>query len=316
VADQVGPGRRQPDDVDGEFHRTAAPAEDAGLADIAAGLGLPGLIDVHVHLLPADLQRRVWRHFDNAGPMIGRPWPIRYRWPVPRLVEHLAAIGVRRFSTMPYAHAPGVAAGLNDYAAGLAAQFPAVLPSFTFFPEAGALDYVTDALNRGARIGKVHLQVGDFDPRVPELVPVWGLLAEAGVPVVIHAGSGPVPGRHTGVAPVADLLRRHSGLVLVVAHMGGTEFEGFLELAERRASVHLDTTMVFTDFFEDQWPYPRELLPRVVGIADQVLFGSDFPSIPYSYRHAVDAILRLGLGVEVERAILWHNAATLLRLET
>jgi hypothetical protein len=36
-------------------------------------LGLPGLADVHTHFLPARMQRRVWAHFDPAGPLIGRP---------------------------------------------------------------------------------------------------------------------------------------------------------------------------------------------------------------------------------------------------
>ena len=39
-------------------------------------LGLPGLADVHTHFLPERMQRRVWAHFDSAGPLIGRPWPI------------------------------------------------------------------------------------------------------------------------------------------------------------------------------------------------------------------------------------------------
>ena len=42
-------------------------------------LGLPGLADVHTHFLPPRMQRRVWDHFDQAGPLIGRPWPLHYR---------------------------------------------------------------------------------------------------------------------------------------------------------------------------------------------------------------------------------------------
>ena len=42
-------------------------------------LGVPGLFDVHVHFLPPRMQAKVWAQFDSAGPLIGRPWPIRYR---------------------------------------------------------------------------------------------------------------------------------------------------------------------------------------------------------------------------------------------
>ena len=42
-------------------------------------LGLPGIFDVHVHFLPPNIQAKVWAQFDQAGPKIGREWPIRYR---------------------------------------------------------------------------------------------------------------------------------------------------------------------------------------------------------------------------------------------
>jgi hypothetical protein len=40
-------------------------------------LGLPGLADVHVHFLPERMQRRVWVHFDEAAPLIGRERPFQ-----------------------------------------------------------------------------------------------------------------------------------------------------------------------------------------------------------------------------------------------
>ena len=43
-------------------------------------LGLPGLVDLHTHFLPERMLRRVWEHFDEVGPLIGRPWPIADRW--------------------------------------------------------------------------------------------------------------------------------------------------------------------------------------------------------------------------------------------
>jgi len=76
--------------------------------------------------------------------------------------------------------------------------------------------------------------------------------------------------------------------------------------------VHLDTTMVFTDFFEGEGPFPRELLPRVAAIGEKVLLGSDFPNIPYPYAHQVDALERLGLGDDWLRGVLWENAARLI----
>jgi hypothetical protein len=80
---------------------------------------------------------------------------------------------------------------------------------------------------------KVHLQVGGFSPTQPELDPVWGVLAEAGTPIIVHAGSGPVGTVHTGPEPFEAVLRRHPRLHAVIAHLGAPEYTEFLTIAER-----------------------------------------------------------------------------------
>ena len=272
------------------------------------GLGLPGLFDAHTHFLPPNIQRAVWEQFDNAGPKIGREWPIRYRGSAEERVEQLRAFGVRRFPTLPYAHKPGVAAYLNDWARGFAADVPESLWSATFYPEPEAAAYVAELVEAGVEVFKVHLQVGEFDLDDPLLDQVWGLLAEAGVPVVVHAGSGPVGNAFTGPEPLRRVLGRHPRLVAIVAHMGAPECAEFLAVAETHERVYLDTTMVFTDFFI---PYPKHLLPRVSDLQERVLLGSDFPTIPYPYAHQLEGLARLELGDDWLRAVCWENAASL-----
>ena len=117
------------------------------------------------------------------------------------------------------------------------------------------------ALDRGAQIFKLHLQVGGFDPRDEELDEVWGLLAETGSPIVVHAGSGPVAHGFTGPGPIGEVLARHPRLAMVIAHAGAPEYAGFLDLAADYPRVCLDTTMAFTDFFEQMAPFPAALRP-------------------------------------------------------
>jgi hypothetical protein len=296
------------------FDPVEPPVDDAAVVEVARRLGLPGIIDIHVHLLPERLQARIWAYFDSAGPLLGRPWPIRYRWAVPDLVSHLQAMSVQRFSTMPYAHKPGMAEGLCRHSLDLAEEFPEVLPTLTFFPEPDAASYVADALAAGARVGKVHLQVGDFDPREPVLDPVWGMLADAGIPVVIHAGSGPMAGRYTGPALISQVLARHPGLVAVIAHLGAPETSGFLDLVDEHDNVYLDTTMSFTRFMNEMHAVTDDEIGRLAAVGDRILFGSDLPSIPYAYAHAVDSLVGLGMSDDWLRAVLWGNAARLLGL--
>ncbi len=283
---------------------------DDDVTEFWSGLGLPGLADVHTHFLPERMQRRVWAHFDEAGPLIGRAWPIRYKEPDADRVARLRGWGVRMFTALAYAHRPQMAADLNDWTLDFAARTPGCLPGATFFPEPGNVAYVTGALDRGARIFKLHLQVGGFDPRTPELDDVWGLLADRGIPVVVHAGSGPVANRFTGPGPIGEVVARHPRLAMIIAHLGAPEFDGFLALAERYDRVTLDTTMALTDFFEQIAPFPPALHGRLqdLGLAGKVLLGSDFPNIPYPYAHQLEALRRADLGDDWLRAVCWDNA--------
>lgn len=270
-------------------------------------LGLPGLYDVHTHFLPEPVQRKVFAQFDQAGPKIGRPWPIRYRGSHEERVGQLRALGVRRFSSLPYAHRPGIATYLNDWARAFSGKVPDCLWSATFFPEPGVAGYVQTLVEGGVQVFKVHVQVGEFHLDDPLLDDVWAVIEEAGTPVVVHAGSGPVGNAFTGPEPLRRVLDRFPRLAVVIAHLGAPEYADFLDLADRFERTCLDTTMVFTDFFEDAAPYPRELLPRLVALQDKVLLGSDFPTIPYPYAHQIESLERLDLGEQWLRAVCWEN---------
>jgi uncharacterized protein len=289
----------------------ATVAEEIRVAEFRRELGLESLIDVHTHFMPKRVLDKVWAYFDAAGPMIGRRWPITYRADEDERVALLRGFGVSTFTSMLYPHKPAMAAWLNAWSREFAARTPGCLHTATFFPEPSAPDYVRDALDAGAGIFKAHVQVGAYDPTDPLLDPVWGLLADAGAPVVAHCGSGPVPGPYTGPEPIARVLARHPRLKLIVAHMGMPEYGAFLDLADRYEGVHLDTTMAFTDFVEESTPFPPADRVRLVAAADRILWGSDFPNIPYGYAHALDALTRLDLGDDWLRAVCHHNAARL-----
>ncbi|MGB8942126.1 MAG: amidohydrolase family protein [Streptomyces sp.] len=288
--------------------------EARAVHDFWERLGLPGLIDVHTHFMPERVLAKVWDYFDSAGPLTGVKWPIAYRHEEEQRLALLREFGVLAFTSMIYPHKPGMAEWLNGWAVDFARRTDGCLHTATFFPEPGVEAYVRDAVDSGARIFKSHVQVGGYDPNDPALTPVWGLLAEAGIPVVVHCGSGPAPGKHTGPEPIGRLLASHPRLRLVVAHMGMPEYADFLDIAERYGEVRLDTTLMFTDFSEGLAPFPRAELPRLADLGDRILLGSDFPNIPYAYVHQLHALERLGLGDDWLRAVCHGNAAGLFGL--
>lgn len=293
---------------------TPGPATDADVPAYVASLGLPGLADIHVHFLPESMQRKVWGYFDEAQTHYGAPWPVTYRFDEQQRLETLRAFGLKAIPALAYPHKPGMAQWLNEWCADFAARVPDAVHCATFYPEPGVGDYVAAALDAGARLFKMHVQVGDFTPDDERLDPAWARLEAAGVPVVVHAGSAPLQGRHTGPGAVREVLRRHPDLVLVVAHLGMPEYHEFADLADEFTGVHLDTTMNGTDFTNRFAPFPDGYVERLGALRDRVVLGSDFPSIPYPYAHQLEALAGLGLGDDWMRAVLWHNGARLLGL--
>jgi hypothetical protein len=286
--------------------------DDADVPGWWQRLGLPGLIDIHTHFMPKPVMDAVWRYFDDAVEHYGTPWPVHYRGTDDERVAQLRALGVRRFTALVYPHKPGMAVWLNEWARAFAAQTRECVPTGTFYPEPSAASYVRAALDAGTRVFKVHVQVGAFDPRDDLLEPVWAMLADAGVPVVVHSGSGPLPGRHTGPGPFGAVLAAHPTLTAVIAHCGAPEFAEHLDLVERHPNVHVDTTMVGTPFMNRLAPVPSDVVARLGQLQDRVVLGTDFPNIPYQFAEQLAALTEFGLGDEWLRAVCWTNGARLL----
>ncbi len=291
-----------------------APRTDAEVPAYWRGLGLPGLVDLHVHFLPDRMQQKVWSFFDAGEENYGTSWPVHYRLTESERLVRLRELGVVAFPTLPYPHKPGMSRWLNEWSAEFARRTPGCVQSATFFPEAGVVDYVGAAIADGARMFKVHVQVGGYDPADPVLDPVWGLVADARLPVTIHSGSSPMPGAHTGPEPIRTVLSRHPQLAAVIAHMGMHEYHEHLDLALQFDRVHLDTTMFGTDYVEQFAPLPPDLLPRLAALPERIVLGSDFPTIPYAYAHQIEALHRLDLGADWMRGVLHDNGARLLGL--
>ena len=275
-------------------------------------LGLPGLVDLHVHFMPKPVMDAVWRYFDDAERHYGVAWPVQYRGTDDERVATLGDLGVREFTALSYAHRPEMAESLSAWARSFAAQTPGCVPCGTFYPEPSAPRYVREALDAGTRVFKVHVQVGGYDPRDRLLRDVWGMLAEAGTPVVVHCGSGPMPGAHTGPGPFGAVLAEHPRLTAVIAHCGAPEYAEHLALVERYPNVHVDTTMVGTDFMNALAPVAPDIVQRLGQLEDRVVLGADFPNIPYAYAHQLQALERFGLGDDWLRSVCWHNGTRLL----
>lgn len=299
--------------------RSRGPRGDEDVAGWVRGLGLPGIVDLHVHFLPEPVLRKVWRYFDESAAHYGTPWPVHYRLPEEQRLARLRALGLRAFAPLVYPHKPDMAAWLTSWVTEFAAAVPEAVPTATIYPEPSVTTYLEQALRVGARCVKAHVQVGGYDPNDPLLDPAWGMIADAGVPIVVHCGHGPLRGTHTGIEVFARVLDRHPRLVAVLAHAGMPQFDESLALVARHAGVYLDTTMVGVPFTEQICPVPTDWPARLADAGDRIVLGTDFPNIPYDYATQLRVIAdwaaaddRLGSGFL--RRVLHDTPARLLGL--
>jgi predicted TIM-barrel fold metal-dependent hydrolase len=111
-------------------------------------------------------------------------------------------------------------------------------------------------------------------------------------------------------------MARYPELTAIVAHLGAPDYGAFLRMAAGYERVALDTTMVFTGFFDKLAPFPAGDLPlaRELGMAGKILLGSDFPNLPYPYARQLAGLAGIGLGDDWLRKVCWDNPVAMFGL--
>ena len=269
---------------------------------------LPPVIDAHVHLFPERVFEAIWDWFEKYG------WPIRYRLHTERVLEFLFSRGVQRVVALHYAHKPGMARALNRYVAEVCAREPRVWGLATVFPgEEGAADVLEEAFAAGLLGVKLHCHVQCFAPDTEAMEAVYAACVKWDRPLVMHAGREPAsphykcdPYALCSADRIESVLRAFPKLKLCVPHLGADEFTPYERLLERHDGLWLDTTMVMADYFPVK--PPRRLLEVR---PERIMYGTDFPNLPYAWDREIRRIAALRLGDEQEAAILGGNAARL-----
>jgi predicted TIM-barrel fold metal-dependent hydrolase len=274
----------------------------------AAGKHAPVLVDAHVHLHPGRLAEAIRRWFDTHA------WNIQYRSGVDEAVQTLLGGAVDRMVALPYVHKPGLARALNDFTLDVSRRHPEVLPCCTVFPgEEGAEDILEQALSGPFRGVKIHSHVMKIAPDDPRLDAVWRASARWRKPVVIHCGPEPAlhgygvdPRTVSGADRLQRALDRHPDAIVVVPHLGFDDTPRFEAMLPAYPNLYLDTTMVVGGYFERQPDV--DILRRH---PDRILYGTDFPNIPYEWDRELRALRAMHLPAEDEAKILADNALRL-----
>lgn len=288
---------------------------NVGLLDDREGDALPStlppVVDSHVHLFPDPMFEAIWRWFDEHG------WPVRYKLRTPEVISHLLDRGVSQIVALHYSHKPGIARGLNTYMAQVTAQEPRVTGLATVFPgEPDAVNILREAFEMGLRGVKLHCHVQAFAPDTDVMTPLYEACVDADLPLVMHAGREPTSSAypidpHTlcAVERIDAVLRSYPSLRLCIPHLGADEFDEYAALLERHDNLWLDTTMAGADYFD--MPYPMAALNIR---PDRVMYGTDFPNIPYAWDREIHQVARRCREEDLE-ALVGGTARAFFRLD-
>ena len=278
------------------------------------------LIDFHTHFFPERLMDALWRWFEAHA------WPIEYKLYADQAVATLKAEGVTRAVSLHYPHQSGMAEALNEWARRLAEKYPDfIIPFGSLHPD----DRDKEILLRtcfekyGFQGLKFHCHVQKMAPEDPRMTPVYEISQALDRIVLIHCGNGPHFKENptqgygydvtalSGAAHFEKVIQKYPKLRFVVPHLGFEEMDRFVGMLRDYPNLYLDTTMAIAGFFPH--PIKREWFSEN---PDRLLFGTDFPNIPYPWRREREALAKFELGKETEEKILYRNAAALLKIDT
>lgn len=275
---------------------------------------LPLVVDAHVHLFPRGLFKAIWNWFDNFA------WPIRYQLTSRQIVEFLFSRGISRIVALHYAHAPGIARQLNRYMADLCAENPRVTGTATVFPgEEDARGILLEGFGLGLKGVKLHAHVQFFHMDSREMHEIYEVCSEGDRPLVMHVGREPKnpdfpykcdPYDCCDSGQLEEVLKAYPKLRICVPHLGADEFEVYRGFLEKYDNLWVDTTMVLADYL------PVGPAPPVAGWRpDRIMYGTDFPHIPYAWDRELRRIARMNLGEEFLTGLLGGNAMNLFSID-
>lgn len=161
-------------------------------------------------------------------------------------------------------------------------------------------------LDLGASALKLHPVHGGFRCDDRALYPAYQLLAERGVPLIVHCGTSTFPGSMNELADPEILLpvvRDFPTLDVVLAHGGrGWWYDAAAFMALSYPTVWLELSGL-----------PPKRLPEYYAkfdlgrLAKRWIFGTDWPGVPGAAQNA-RAVAGLGLSDEVVTGVMGSNA--------
>jgi hypothetical protein len=106
-----------------------------------------------------------------------------------------------------------------------------------------------------------------------------------------------------------NVLKDFPDLKVCVPHLGFDETSAYRKMTEKYGNLWLDTTMVITQYFKI-----KEKPDLCRYRADRVMYGSDFPNIPYAWDRELKELRAIKISSVGMEKILHGNAVDFFNL--
>ena len=167
-----------------------------------------------------------------------------------------------------------------------------------------------EAFEMGLKGVKLHAHVQCFDMNSADMDPIYDLCLSEDKPVIIHAGREPKspaykcdPHTLCSAEKLKKVIENYPKLKMCVPHLGVDEFLPYKRLVETYDNLWLDTAMALADYLPVTNPVRLEDMRL-----DRIMYGSDFPNIPYAWDREIKRLERKKLSSESMARILGENA--------
>lgn len=260
-------------------------------------------IDFHIHAFNPKIAEKAISVLEQRAGIV--PYT---RGLIEQTIERMDEWGIDSSVLLPIATKPSQQTVINDWAQQQDSE--RIISFGSVHPDA------EDAINEVERIKrlglhgiKLHPDYQGFFINDRRIDPLLDAIEQADLPVVFHSGYDVVSPEviHCLVEPALEMIQRHKGLKVVLAHLGCNECwqEVYDKLAGIDGEVYFDTA--FTSH-----KCPDGIMEKIINKhgAERILFASDLPwDSPAKIR---EKILRLGISDDAKEKILGLNAQRLL----
>lgn len=244
-------------------------------------------VDIHSHLVSASAgrQSRLNLCASLVGRLLGVDTVEGYR---EKIVRDLSGSTVRRAVICAIENTP-LAAG-NAETLAFCRAHPGFLYGVNLNPLSKMLETeVESAVKDGAVLVKLHPSFQRIDPADDSCLPFWRMMAERGLPVLVHTGPEHMlrggsnrlndPDRLVRAAELGvRLICAHCGCHLMLYERNGVR--AWMDLARRFPNVYGDAS-AFCGCVRHYWL--RRLLEDPLA-RERLVFGTDYPAFPSVFR--------------------------------